>query len=327
MTSDHGVTEPYDRLVIATGSVPFIIPVPGKDLPGVLTYRDLDDVNAMLLAAQSRAKAVVIGGGLLGLEAAAGLNERGMDVTVLHVMPTLMERQLDPAAGYLLQKAVEARGIKVITKANTKAIVGNGKVEGVELADGTVIPATLVVMAVGIRPNIGLAKEAGLDVNRGIVVDDQHADLGPVHPGAWRVRRSRRQCLRAGRAALRDGARRGRRPVRRRRPRTSSIPTRRPSSRSPASISIRSAISPTATTARRSSCATPRAGIYKRVVLQDNRIIGTVLFGETGDGAWFNDLKKKQTDISEMRDTLIFGQSFQGGVAAGPFGGRCGTGG
>ena len=96
--------------------MPFIIPVPGNDLPGVLSYRDLDDVNAMLLAAQSRAKAVVIGGGLLGLEAAAGLEMQDMDVTVLHVMPTLMERQLDPAAGYLLQSAVEARGIKVITK-------------------------------------------------------------------------------------------------------------------------------------------------------------------------------------------------------------------
>ncbi|NTJ64452.1 NAD(P)/FAD-dependent oxidoreductase, partial [Agrobacterium rhizogenes] len=114
VTSDHGVTESYDKLVIATGSVPFIIPVPGKELRGVITYRDLDDVQAMLLAAQSREKAVVIGGGLLGLEAAAGLSLRGMDVTVLHVQPTLMERQLDPAAGYLLQKAVEERGIKVI---------------------------------------------------------------------------------------------------------------------------------------------------------------------------------------------------------------------
>src|SRR4051812_6355609 len=179
VTSDHGVTESYDKLVIATGSVPFIIPVPGKDLPGVITYRDLDDVQAMLLAAQSREKAIVIGGGLLGLEAAAGLAQRGMDVTVLHVMPTLMERQLDPAAGYLLQKAVEARGIKVMTKANTKAIIGGGKVEGVELADGTVISATLVVMAVGIRPNIGLAKEAGLDVNRGIVVDSQMRTSDP----------------------------------------------------------------------------------------------------------------------------------------------------
>lgn len=153
VTSDHGVTESYDKLVIATGSVPFIIPVPGKELRGVITYRDLDDVQAMLLAAQSREKAVVIGGGLLGLEAAAGLQARGMDVTVLHVMPTLMERQLDPAAGYLLQKAVEERGIKVVTKANTKRILGEEKVEGIELDDGRIIPATLVVMAVGIRPN------------------------------------------------------------------------------------------------------------------------------------------------------------------------------
>jgi nitrite reductase (NADH) large subunit len=171
VTSDHGVMEPYDKLVIATGSVPFIIPVPGADLPGVITYRDLDDVNAMLLAAQSREKAVVIGGGLLGLEAAAGLAHRGMDVTVLHVMPTLMERQLDPAAGYLLQKAVEERGIKVICKANTKAIVGEGRVEGVALDDDRVIGASLVVMAVGIRPNVALARDAGLAVNRGIVVD------------------------------------------------------------------------------------------------------------------------------------------------------------
>jgi nitrite reductase (NADH) large subunit len=109
VTSDHGVIESYDKLVIATGSVPFIPPVPGRELAGVLTYRDLDDVNAMLLATQSRAKAVVIGGGLLGLEAAAGLQARGMSVTVLHLMPTLMERQLDPAAGYLLQRAGGAR--------------------------------------------------------------------------------------------------------------------------------------------------------------------------------------------------------------------------
>ncbi len=172
VTSEHGEVVSYDKLIIATGSNPFIIPVPGKDLPGVLTYRDLDDVKAMLLAAQSRDKAVVIGGGLLGLEAAAGLKARDMDVTVVHLMPTLMERQLDPAAGYLLQRELEARGIKVITKANTKAILGDARVEGVELADGTVIPATLVVMAVGIRPNADLAKEAGLEVNRGIVVDD-----------------------------------------------------------------------------------------------------------------------------------------------------------
>ena len=151
--------------------MPLMIPVPGHDLPGVLTYRDLDDVNAMLIAAQSRDKAVVIGGGLLGLEAAAGLAARGMDVTVLHLMPTLMERQLDPAAGHLLKCALEDRGVKVVTKANTRAILGKDGVEGVRLADGTIIPATLVVVASGTRPSAGLARDAGLEVNRGILVD------------------------------------------------------------------------------------------------------------------------------------------------------------
>ena len=171
VTSHTGVVAPYDKLIIATGSVPFIIPVPGNNLAGVLTYRDLDDVEAMILAAKSRGRAVVIGGGLLGLEAAAGLQEQGMHVTIFHIMPTLMERQLDPAAGYLLRKTIESRGIDVITGANTKAIVGEKRVEGVLLADGTTLPADLVVMAVGIRPNSALAKEAGLAVNRGIVVD------------------------------------------------------------------------------------------------------------------------------------------------------------
>jgi nitrite reductase (NADH) large subunit len=152
--------------------MPLMIPVPGHDLPGILTYRDLDDVNAMLIAAQSRDKAVVIGGGLLGLEAAAAaLAARGMDVTVLHLMPTLMELQLDPAAGYPLKRALEDRGVKVVTKANTRAILGKDGVEGVRLADGTIIPATLVVVASGTRPSAGLARDAGLEVNRGILVD------------------------------------------------------------------------------------------------------------------------------------------------------------
>src|SRR5581483_727082 len=133
VTSDCGVTESYDKLAIATGSAPIVIPVPGHDLAGVLTYRDLDDVKAMLLAAQSRAKAVVIGGGLLGLEAAAGLRNQGMEVSVVHLMPTLMERQLDPAASYLLQRAIEERGVKVFTVADTERIIGQKKVEGVEL--------------------------------------------------------------------------------------------------------------------------------------------------------------------------------------------------
>ncbi len=204
---------------------------------------------------------MVIGGGLLGLEAAAGLKEQGMDVTVLHVMPTLMERQLDPAAGYLLQKAIEARGIKVITKANTKAILGEKKVEAVLLEDGTRLPADLVVMAVGIRPNAALAREAGLAVNRGIVVDDgmRTSDpdifaLGECAEAAGQVYGLVAPLYEMAKvAAAKLG---GCGPAARR---FIPQPTRRPSSRSPASTSSRPAISPMARTARRSCCATPRA--------------------------------------------------------------------
>jgi nitrite reductase (NADH) large subunit len=317
VTSDHGLVEPYDKLVIATGSVPFIIPVPGNDLPGVLTYRDLDDVQAMLLAAQSRAKAVVIGGGLLGLEAAAGLRERGMDVTVLHVMPTLMERQLDPAAGYLLQRAVEARGIKVMTKANTKAIVGNGRVEGVELSDGAIVPASLVVMAVGIRPNATLAKDAGVTVNRGIVVD---AGMRTSDPDIFALG----ECAEVGGqvyglvAPLYEMARvaashlAGDESA-------AFVHNDTPTKLKVTGIELFS-LGDFADGDDRQEIVLrdASAGVYKRLVLKDDRIIGTVLYGETADGAWFNDLKKKQTDISEMRDTLIFGQAYQGGAPLDP---------
>jgi nitrite reductase (NADH) large subunit len=317
VTSDHGVTEAYDKLVIATGSVPFIIPVPGKDLRGVLTYRDLDDVDAMLLAAQSREKTIVIGGGLLGLEAAAGLASRGMDVTVLHVMPTLMDRQLDPAAGYLLQKALEERGIKVITKANTKRIIGTDRVEGIELDNGTIIPATLVVMAVGIRPNAGLAKEAGLAVNRGIVVDAgmQTSDGDILALG---------ECAEVGGmvyglvAPLYEMARIAA---------SHLAGDRTPAfthSDTPTKLKVTGinlfSLGDFADGDDREEIVLrdATAGIYKRLVLRNNRIIGTVLYGETADGAWFNDLQKKATDISEMRDTLIFGQAYQGGSPLDP---------
>ncbi|RWC69993.1 MAG: NAD(P)/FAD-dependent oxidoreductase [Mesorhizobium sp.] len=317
ITSDHGVTEPYDKLVIATGSVPFIIPVPGHNLPGVLTYRDLDDVQAMMLAAQSRAKAVVIGGGLLGLEAAAGLNAQGMDVTVLHVMPTLMERQLDPAAGYLLQRAVEERGIKVITKANTQAITGNGKVEQVELADGTIIPATLVVMAVGIRPNAALAKDAGVAVNRGIVVD---AGMRSNDPDIFALG----ECAEVGGmvyglvAPLYEMARVAAHQLAGDET-AAFVHMDTPTKLKVTGIDLFS-LGDFADGDDRQEIVLrdASAGVYKRLVLKDDRIIGTVLYGETSDGAWFNDLKKKQTDISQMRDTLIFGQSYQGGTPLDP---------
>jgi nitrite reductase (NADH) large subunit len=317
VTSNHGVTEPYDRLVIATGSVPFIVPVPGHDLPGVITYRDLDDVDAMLLAAQSRESAVVIGGGLLGLEAAAGLKARGMDVTVLHIMPTLMERQLDPAAGYLLQKVLEARGIRVVTKANTKAIIGSSRVEGVELADGTIIKATLVVMAAGIRPNASLARDAGITVNRGILVDGTMATSDPAILALG-------ECAEIGGqvyglvAPLYQMARVA---ADRLAGNTTEIfqHAETPTKLKVTGIDLYS-LGDFAEGEDREEIVLrdASAGIYKRLVLKNDRIVGTVLYGETADGAWFNDLMKKQTDVSAMRETLIYGQAYQGGAPLDP---------
>ncbi|MEP0323782.1 nitrite reductase large subunit NirB [Bauldia litoralis] len=317
VTSDAGEVAPYDKLVVATGSNPFIIPVPGHDLPGVLSYRDLDDVNAMLLAAQSRAKAVVIGGGLLGLEAAAGLRERGMQVTVLHVMPTLMERQLDPAAGYLLERALVDRGIEVVTRANTRAIVGDGKVEGVELDDGTIIPASLVVMAVGIRPNVALAKDAGLETGRGIVVDAGMRSSDPdiialgecaeVGGQVYGLVAPLYRMAEVAAARLADD------------PSAEFAHMDTPTKLKVTGIDLYS-LGDFAEGDDRQEIVLrdATAGVYKRVVLKDDRIIGTVLYGDTADGAWFNDLMKKRTDISAMRDTLIFGQAYQGGAALDP---------
>ncbi|HZB54264.1 MAG TPA: NAD(P)/FAD-dependent oxidoreductase, partial [Reyranella sp.] len=311
------VTVAYDKLIVATGSNPIIIPVPGHDLPGVLTYRDLDDVEAMLLAAKSRGNAVVIGGGLLGLEAAAGLQAQGMDVTVVHLMPTLMERQLDPAAGHLLQRAIEARGIKVLTRANTKAIVGRGRVEGVELDNGTQLPADLVVMAVGIRPNMQLAKEAGITVNRGIVVD---ATMRTSDPDIFAL----------GECAEADGQVFGLVA-----PLYEMANTAAAQLVGDAAASFKS--SATATKLKVTGINLYSAGdfaeakdreeivlrdatrgVYRRLVLKDNRVIGAVMYGDTSDGPWFFDLLKRGTDVADMRETLIFGQNYAGGIPLDP---------
>ena len=180
--SEDGIEEEYDRLLIATGSNPFILPVPGKDLEGVIAYRDIADTNTMIETAKTHKHAVVIGGGLLGLEAANGLMLRGMQVTVVHVMPWLMERQLDDVAGKLLQKSLEDRGLKFLIGAQTQALVGDsadgkgGRVKAIQFKDGTEVPADLVVMAVGIRPNTALAEKIGIHISPtrsgGIVVSD-----------------------------------------------------------------------------------------------------------------------------------------------------------
>ena len=174
VTADDGSTAQYDRLILATGSNPFILPVPGNRLEGVIAYRDIADTEMMMQTARTHSHAVVIGGGLLGLEAANGLRQRGMHVTVVHLADWLLERQLDRTAGELLKQALEARGIRFRLNEQTEELhdYGSGRVCAVQFKSGDTIPADLVVMAAGVRPNTELAEKAGLPCNRGILVDD-----------------------------------------------------------------------------------------------------------------------------------------------------------
>ncbi len=306
----------YDKLVIATGSAPFIIPVPGKDLPGVITYRDLDDTNAMIAASASGGRAVIIGGGLLGLEAAAGLALRGMEVTVLHLTGHLMERQLDEAAGYLLRKDLEAKGITVMTQASTKAIIGDGAVEAVLLDDGTTLPAELVVMAVGIRPETRLATDTGLDVARGIEVN---AQMQTSDPDIYAV----------GECVEFDGHLFG-----------LVAPLYEQAKVLAADLLGEASafqVKELATKLKVTGCdlfsagdfATgegredivfrdPARGIYKRLVIEGDRLVGAVMYGDTADGNWFFQLIKDAADVDEMRETLIFGPALQGGGSVDP---------
>ncbi|MEP5762333.1 MAG: nitrite reductase large subunit NirB [Litoreibacter sp.] len=317
VSSASGVTTNYDKLVLATGSDPFIIPCPGHDLQGVLAYRDLDDTEAMKTAAQTGGRAIVIGGGLLGLEAAAGLKMQGMDVTVLHLMPTLMERQLDTAAGYLLERELEGRGIDIRCEANTKQILGTDKVEGVELDDGTVIHASLVVMAVGIRPNVALAKEVGLEVDRGIVTNDV---MQTSDPDIYSVG----ECAEVGGmvyglvAPLYQMARVAADHL------VGKVDTTFAHQQTPTKLKVTGvdlySVGDFAEGPDRDDIVLrdAKAGTYKRVILKDDKVIGAVLYGATEDGTWYNEMLKSCENISEMRDTLIFGQAHQGGGEVDP---------
>ncbi|MFK4871872.1 nitrite reductase large subunit NirB [Novosphingobium sp. ZW T3_23] len=316
VTAKSGRMVAYDRLLIATGSDPFIIPVPGKDLPGVISFRDMNDVDLMLAAADKGGDAVVIGGGLLGLEAAHGLALRGMKVTVIHLMPTLMERQLDEAAGWLLKSALEARGQTILTGADTAEIYGEGRVEGVRLKDGREIPASIVVMAVGIRPATALAREAGLEVGRGIKVDDHMVTSDPAvlavgecveHDGnvyglvapLWDMCRSLADGLTDRHSGYRGSVTSTKLKV--------------------AGLDVFSA----GDFSGGEGCEDivlrdASRGVYKRVVVKDSKVVGAVLYGDTADGNWYFDLLRKGEDVSDIRDFLILGQAFASGGTADP---------
>ena len=307
---------PYDKLVLGTGSDPFIIPLPGHDLDGVIAYRDLEDTERMMQMGAGK-RVVVIGGGLLGLEAAAGMAARGAHVTVVHIMGHLMERQLDEAAGYLLKTSLEAKGIAIRLLANSKAILGeDGHVRALQLDGGEELPCDLLVMAVGIRPSVALAKEAGLAVGRGVHVDDQlvtsDADILAVgecveHDGAvfglvaplYDQAKIAAQTLMGQNAAFVQ----------------KSLSTKLKVT----GCDLFSAGDFSEGPGREDIVfRDPARGVYKRLVIEGDVLVGAVIYGDTGDGNWFFGLIKDRTDISEMRETLIFGPAFQGGAPTDP---------
>ena len=310
------LTVAYDRLVMATGSNPFILPLPGKDLQGVLAYRDIADTQAMIDAATQYTHAVVIGGGLLGLEAANGLMKRGMHVTVVHASEWLMERQLDKVAAQMLQASLEARGMQFRMSAQTAALVGNdsGRVSQVEFKDGTQLNADLVVMAVGIRPNTALAEKMGLHVNRGIVVSDTLQTV--TDPRIWAV----------GECAAHRGIAYGLvAPL---------FEQGKVLANHLAEFGIgRYTGSLTSTKLKVTGIdlfsagdfmggdgfeeivmSDPAGGVYKKLVLKGDQLVGACLYGDTVDGSWYFKLLRDGRSVADIRDKLMFGESNIGDV-------------
>jgi nitrite reductase [NAD(P)H] large subunit len=309
--SEDGTTESYDRLLLATGSNPFVLPVPGNDLEGVISFRDIEAVNAMVDATKKGKQAVVIGGGLLGLEAANGLKQRGMFVTIVHLMDTLMERQLDREAAAMLKKSLEERGMQFLMATATEAFLGNGSVRGVRFKGGLEIAADLVVMAVGISPNTQLAKDAGIHCERGIVVNDtmQTYDPRTYAVGECVQHRGKTYGLVAplfeqAKVCANHLAEEGY---------ARYVGSTTFTKLKVTGLDLFSAGDFLGSeTTEEIVMKDIKRGVYKKVVIEDNRIKGAVMFGDTIDGSWYFQLLREKTDISDIRDRLMSGQSHLG---------------
>ncbi len=305
--TESGKEFPYDRLLIATGSNPFIIPIPGADKEGVLGFRDIHDVDVMVQAAKDHKKAVVIGGGLLGLEAANGLMKQGMDVTVVHLLDSLMERQLDKPASSLLKSSLEERGMTFLMETSTAEILGDKRVTSVKFADGSEIDADLVVMAVGIRPNLELAKKAGIHCERGIVVNDTMQTFDPVIYSVGECVQHRNECyglvaplFEQAKVAANHLAHVGS---------TRYIGSMTSTKLKVTGIDLFSAGEFNEQEGDEVlQIQDVASGVYKKLVLKDNVIKGAVMFGDTMDGTWYFSLMRDATNIADFRKTILFGQ-------------------
>jgi len=322
VVAEDGTTADYDRLLIATGSKPFILPVPGKELDGVIAYRDIADTQAMIAAAEKYQHAVVIGGGLLGLEAANGLMLRGMQVTVVHLGDWLMERQLDDQAGELLRKSLQARGLKFRLATQTEALIGDkdagqaGRVMAVRFKDGSEIPADLVVMAAGIRPNTELAERAGLHCNRGIVVTDTLqtvTDPRIYAVGECAAHRGVAYGLVAplfeqGKVCATHLAEFG---IGRYQGSQTSTKLKVTGIDLFSAGDFMGAASggPDADKFEEIVMSDPFAGVYKKLVIKNDQLVGACLYGDTVDGSWYFKLLRDGRKIADIRDKLMFGES------------------
>ncbi len=306
----------YDRLLLCTGSSPFILPLPGKDLQGVIAYRDIADTNTMIETARTHKHAVVIGGGLLGLEAANGLMARGMQVTVVHVASWLMERQLDNMAGALLRKSLEDRGLQFLLNAQTQELAGgpDGRVQAVIFKDGTQVPADLVVMAVGIRPNTALAESMRLHCNRGIVVNDTMqtvTDARIYSVGECAAHRGIAYGLVAplfeqAKVAANHLAQFG---IGRY---TGSVTSTKLKVTGIDLFSAGEFQGGEGT--EEIVMSDPHEGVYKKLVIRDDKLVGACLYGDTVDGSWYFKLLRDGRSVADIRDRLMFGESNIGDV-------------
>lgn len=313
--ADDGSEAEYDRLLIATGSNPFILPIPGKDLDGVIGYRDIADTQTMMDTAKTHKHAVVIGGGLLGLEAANGLKLRGMDVTVVHIGDWLLERQLDRTAGELLQKSLEDRGLKFLLPKQTAELLdnGEGRVCAVKFKDGEVIPADLVVMAAGIRPNSELAESAGIACNRGILVNDTLQTFDPriyaigecaSHRGIayGLVAPLFEQAKVCANHLAQLGYSRYQGSVTSTKLKVTGIDL----------FSAGEFMGGEGT--ETITLSDPIGGVYKKLVIKDDVLVGACLYGDTADGGWYFRQIRENHNVSEIRDHLMFGEGAIGDV-------------
>ena len=319
------VVSPYDRLLLATGSNPFMLPIPGKDLKGVLAYRDIADTQAMIDAALRYKEAVVIGGGLLGLEAANGLMKRGMQVTVVHGAEWLMERQLDKVAGGLLQESLEARGMKFLMRAQTQELKADaeGRVSAVCFKDGTHVNAQLVIMAVGIRPNTALAESMRLHCDRGIVVSDTLQTVTDPRIYAVGECASHRgiayglvaPLFEQGKVLATHLAQMG---IGRY---TGSLTSTKLKVTGIDLFSAgdfmgnNGAAKPgLAEDTEEIILSDPHDGVYKKLVIRNDQLVGACLFGDTVDGSWYFKLLREGRNVADIRDKLMFGESNIGDV-------------